>query len=171
MNKALTLVSSILLTCNFSYGYASGQDCELVDVNATLQTIIVSPRLQLGTIDLTVISADEINNSVALFEQSGGLIGRIIFSDTEAGFSLLNHKIVFEKGSSLHTENDQAQVVGLCDDGRLHVIESIKTIAWGNKFFKRAYLAEGDELVADGCLDPSLGGTSNFSMTGQICLK
>lgn len=170
MKKVLVLIGSILLSYNFSYAYARGKDCKLVDLEATLSTTNISTNLQVGSMDLRV-SRVKGQHSKTLFDQIGGVIGRTVFSDTEAGFYLFNHRVVFEKGSSLQTESDQAQVVGLCDDGRFKVFESLNTIAWGNKFFRRAYIPEDQGLLAEGCVDPSLGGANDFSITGKICLK
>ncbi len=145
----------------------SSKACRKAYVTGTIQTTTINETMQVGTTELLLTD----HKGHELFDEQGGIIGRLKSFDPNTGQSILDHSLFFADGSRVETENDVAQAIGLCPDGRLHIIEKISTFAWGSRFFKRAYIPDGGGVISEGCVNPTAGGVNEFNVSGTICIK
>ena len=146
--------------------FASNDQCKENTVTGTVDTVNVSQTLQVGTIHLQLTS----ENGKVVFEEDGGLIGRITSQNIETGESTLNHHIIFADGSRIETTGDQAQITGpgpnypACSFSVTEIISNF----WGTKEFKRA----SGTITAEGYISFCDGQNGNhFDLSGTVCLK
>jgi len=163
MRKNYFTVLIITMTIFTTEVFAS-DECKLeTTVTGTVDTVNVSQSIQVGTIHLQLSNA----NGEVVFEEDGGVIGRITSQNTSGG-STLDHNIIFTDGSRIETDGDVAQIVGVNDPAcSFSVVETISNF-WGTKKFKQS----SGEITAIGTISFCDGANGNhFDLSGTVCLK
>lgn len=135
-------------------------------VSGNVHTRIISPALQVGEAQMTITDTA----GTKIFEQTGGIIGKVNFLDQSKGTTNLDHYLVFNEGSVIQTHGDQGQIIGACEDGRPKTHLMIHTFAATSQVFKGAYVPSDNGLMAEGCLEMQPGGKNDFTLSGTICL-
>ena len=165
MPKNIFNVSIVMMSFFATNVFASNDECKLeTTVAGTVDTINVSPSLQVGTIHLKLFK----DNGAVMFEEDGGIIG-IVTSQNGTGGSTLDHDITFADGSKIETTRDTAQITGVNGDPTCSftVAEEINNF-WGTERFKRAT----GKIYAIGTISFCEGENSNhFVLSGTVCLK
>ena len=163
MRKNILTVLIITMTI-FTTDVFASDECKLeTTVTGTVDTINVSQSIQVGTIHLQLSNA----NGEVVFEEDGGVIGRITSQDMSTGISTLDHNIIFTDGSRIETDGDVAQILSVPPTCSFEVMETISNF-WGTKEFKKA----SGEITAIGTISFCEGANGNhFDLSGTVCLK
>ena len=132
-------------------------------VYGSVDTINLTQSIQVGSIHLQLISD---NNGKVVFEEDGGIVGRVTSQDSTGG-STLDHHIIFADGSTIETNDDKAQITGVTSPCSFEVKEIISDL-WGTRAFKKA----SGMIYAVGTVNFCEGTNGNhFELTGTVCLK
>ena len=169
MRKNIFYVSIAIMSIFATDVIANDDACKsLTTVSGSVDTINVSQSIQVGTIHLQLIS---VNNGKVVFEEDGGIVGRVTSQDTTGG-STLNHHIIFADGSKIETNGDEAQITGVTSGDvvppcSFEVTEIISDL-WGTRDFKKA----SGMIYAVGTVNFCEGTNGNhFDLQGTVCLK
>lgn len=146
-------------------GNAIADECKKpATVSGKVETINLSETLQLGEIELTLTSG---KHGKTVFDETGGVIGRITESNPLTGESYLNHSIIFQGGTRIETEGDYAKIQYPLSACSFAVVETISNYRGSGVF----YGATG-EIVATGTVSvPPCPNKNEFTLSGTVCMK
>ena len=174
MKKNLFKLSFIILSISSANSFAN-PSCTETTVSGTVTTTNIwsspgiLPTVQTGTIHLMLTSDGGEEGNV--FNETGGILGRITSQNLNEGTITLNHTVFFSEGNTLESMNDQAQIIAPTDNTytSFYVTETINNF-WGTRKFKGA----SGEIRAGEDEYPGIinyGGENTFELSGTICLK
>jgi len=143
--------------------------CETYAVSGSVETTNVAPLIQTGTINLVLTDA----NGEEVFNETGGVVGRVESQDLSTGTAILEHQIVFSSGVSLNTNDDVATINFPTSACTVFVTEVISNFG-GTGLFRGAQdiniTAAGEVYIAP-CADPSIANQNSFELGGSVCLR
>jgi hypothetical protein len=168
-NMKKTFLASSMAILTMTAINAMGADCPNgyteTDVQGEIFTQSISQIDQFGSINMTLTNTNK--KGKVLFSESGTLEGLITDQLVVGGVPVsttLSHSIIFNDGSTIETEGDEARIVG--GDGFCTVfVEEVISNVWGTQTFKRVT----GEIVATGSLNVCTY-TNEFTLSGTVCL-
>ena len=146
-------------------GSAVADECkETATVSGSVNTTNISDTIQIGTVKLNLESD---KNGREVFDEFGGIVGRVIESTPETGTSVLNHSLFFEDGTRVETQGDVAQILYPITACSFAVTETISNYV-GSGVFKGAT----GNIVAEGTVSvPPCKNENSFTLSGTVCIK
>ncbi len=165
------IINKYLLKLNFIAGLLfsanllADQICIEADVSGSVTTTNINATVQSGSIHL-ILTDPETN--VILFEQWGGVLGKIT-AQNDTGGTTLNHIIFFDEGNTIKTREDQAQILFPINEYEcaFQVTETISQFKGTNQLKNLS-----GEMYADGVVSFCPGDNNNsFELSGTVCFK
>lgn len=158
------LVGGLVVLCGVHMGMAQAEDCkQTAMVTGSVSTTNISETIQIGTVQIKL----ESDKGKPVFDEFGGIVGRIVSADPTTGTSILNHSMFFQDGTRVETQGDVAQVQWPLSTCSFSVVETITNYQGSGEFegMTGAITATGTVSV------PPCINKNTFEISGTVCLK